>query len=363
MSTSVLRLKVRAEAYSWLKEAAAEVNTVFNYCNETNLLAITRTDRDKKWMSGFDLCLLTAGSAQYFEKIGSATIQSICVHYAQKRFLAKKQKLRWRVSNGARRSLGWVPFKAVNLKRKGNSLRFAGKTFRVFESDRLADVKWRQGCFSEDSCGDWWLCLPVEYLVKQSIAPLEAVGIDLGLKTIATTNDGDTLDAGRWTQRHAERLAMAQRRGHKKQAKRIHRMIARQRKDALHKFSTRIVSQYQSIYVGDVSSNKLVKTKMAKSVMDSGWGILKKFLHYKSLSAGRSFEVFNEKFTTRSCSSCGALTGPTGLDMLVVRQWKCAACEAEHDRDINAAKNILTVGLRCRASVRGNELSPLVVAA
>jgi len=117
--TRTLRLKVRAEAYAWLNAAAVEVNEVFNYCNETSLKAATRTDKKQKWMSGFDLCNLTAGASEYFDKIGVNTIQSICIHYAQKRQAARRLKLRWRVSRGPRRSLGWVPFKAASLKRKG----------------------------------------------------------------------------------------------------------------------------------------------------------------------------------------------------------------------------------------------------
>jgi hypothetical protein len=98
--TRTLRLKVRAEAYSWLNAAAVEVNEVFNYCNETSLKAATRTDKKQKWMSGFDLCNLSAGASEYFDKIGADTIQSICVHYAQKRQAARRLKLRWRVSRG-----------------------------------------------------------------------------------------------------------------------------------------------------------------------------------------------------------------------------------------------------------------------
>lgn len=356
--TRTLRFKVRPESYPWLNAAAVEVNAVFNYCNETSLKAATRTDLKRKWMSGFDLCYLTAGSAAEFERIGADTIQSICTHYAQKRRAAKKLKLRWRVSRGARRSLGWIPFKAASLKRKGNALRFAGKTFRVFEAARLDGMKWKAGCFAQDAVGDWWLCLPVEYQAEETVAPREMVGIDLGLKTIATTSDGEKLEAGRWTQGHADRLAMAQRRGHKQQAKRIHRRIARCRQDALHKFSRKIVDQYQMIVVGDVSSTRLVKTRMAKSVLDSGWGALKTQLQYKGQQAGRSVQIVSERNTTRACSGCGALTGPTGLDMLVVRQWVCDACGEAHERDVNAARNILTVGSRCRTSVRGNESSP-----
>jgi putative transposase len=105
-----VRLKVRSESYGWLNAAAMEVNQVFNYCNETSFAAATRTDRKRKWLSGFDLCSLTAGATEYFERIGADTIQRICVEYVQKRVAAKRYRLRWRVSRGARRSLGWIPF-------------------------------------------------------------------------------------------------------------------------------------------------------------------------------------------------------------------------------------------------------------
>src|SRR5581483_4588217 len=153
--TRTLKLKVRSEAYGWLSAAAMEVNGVYNYCNEASWLAATRTDIKRKWLSGFDLCNLTSGAARYFERIGADTIQRVCTEYAQKRVAAKRPKLRWRVSRGARRSLGWIPWKAASLKRRGKALRFCGKTFRVFEAHRLEGVKWKQGCFAQDAVGDW----------------------------------------------------------------------------------------------------------------------------------------------------------------------------------------------------------------
>jgi putative transposase len=354
--TRTLRLKVRPETYGWLSAAAIEANQVFNFCNEASLLAASRTDSMRKWFSGFDLCKLTSGSARYFERIGAHTIQRICVEYAQKRSAAKRRRLRWRVSRGARRSLGWVPFKAASLKRKGRALRFCGKTFRIFEAERLNGVIWGQGCFAQDAVGDWWLCLSVEQPVEQSPAPEESVGIDLGLKDIAVTSDGDRLEAGRFYRGLETQIAQAQRRGHRRQAKRLHRKAARRRADALHKFSRRVVNQYETIVVGDVSSQKLVRTPMAKAVLDSGWSMLKRMLQYKGEYAGRSVEVVSERNTTRACSFCGALLGPKGKDMLVVRYWECSECGAGHDRDINAARNILFVGLRKQASVRGNGL-------
>jgi IS605 OrfB family transposase len=359
--TRTLKLKVRPESYGWLRAAAVEVNQVFNYCNETSFLAATRTDRKRKWLSGFDLCALTAGASGFFECIGADTIQRICTEYAEKRATAKRRRLRWRVSRGARRSLGWIPFKVASLKRKGRALRFCGKTFRVFEAERLEGVKWQQGCFAQDAVGDWWLCLPVEYKVEPNAAPDEWVGIDLGLKETAVTSEGERLECGRFYRGLEAKIAQAQRRGHKRQAKRLHRKAARRRADALHKFSREMVDQYEYIVVGDVSSPKLAKTRMAKSVLDSGWGMLKRMLQYKGEHAGRSVAVVSERNTTRACSFCGTLSGPTGQDMLVVRRWECPECGAGHDRDENAARNILFAGLRMRASVRGNESSQTMI--
>src|ERR1700728_692186 len=159
--TRTLRWKVRTEAYAWFNAAANEVNEVFNYCNETSYKAATRTDLKRKYMSGFDLGNLTAGATQYFDKIGAETIQSVCNHYAQKRQAARRLRLRWRVSRGARRSLGWIPFKAASLKRKGVCLRFAGKCVRVFERERLEGVKWQGGGIRTGTGPTFQNCEPV----------------------------------------------------------------------------------------------------------------------------------------------------------------------------------------------------------
>jgi len=355
--TRTLRLKVCPESYPWLNAAAVEVNAVFNYANEMSYNTARRTDRKRKWLSGYDLCNLTAGATEYFERIGADTIQRVCVEYAQKRSAARRLKLRWRVSRGPRRSLGWVPMKAASLKRKGNALRFCGKTFRVFERERLEGVKWQQGCFAQDAVGDWWLCLPVKVEQALAVAPREAVGIDLGLKDVATTSEGERLEAIRFYRDARCKLGMLQRRGQLRQAKRLHRRIRRRRQDACHKFSRKIIDTYQNIVVGDVSSLKLVKTKMATAVLDSGWGLLKQMLLYKSEHAGRSVKIVDERNTTRDCSSCGARTGPSGLRQLVVRHWVCVNCGESHDRDVNSARNILIAGSRCGTSVSGNELS------
>jgi putative transposase len=242
----------------------------------------------------------------------------------------------------------------VQLKRNGRSLRFSGKAFRVFEQTLLDGMTWKSGCFAQDAVGDWWLCVPVERPMAVSQAVHAAVGLDLGLKDTVATSDGEKLEAGRFYRQIEQKIAQAQRRGHRRQAKRLHRRAARRRKDALHKFSTKIVERYQTIVVGDVSSLKLAKTRMAKSVLDAGWGMLKTQLQYKGQQAGRCVQIVNERNTTRTCSGCGSLTGPAGPDMLAVRTWMCGECGVTHDRDVNAARNIRSAG-RCPRSVSGNE--------
>jgi len=147
-SVRTLRLKVKAEGYAWLNAAAIEVNQVWNYANATSYKAARPFAGPAKWLTAFDLDKLTAGASEYFERIGSETIQRINAEFATRRRQFRRTKLRWRVSSGSKRSLGWIPFKAVQLKRKAKSLRFSGKSFRVFEQHLLQDIHWKSGCFA-----------------------------------------------------------------------------------------------------------------------------------------------------------------------------------------------------------------------
>jgi hypothetical protein len=196
--TRTLRLKVKKNSYAWLNAAAIEANQVWNWGAEISAKAARPCTGSAKWLTGFDLNMLSSGAAKYFHKIGADTIQRVNGEYALKRHAAKRHRLRWRASGGSRRALGWVPFKAENLKRKGRAVRFRGKHFRVFESEHLEEMKWKQGCFAQDAVGDWWLCLPVTVRIEESVAPLEKVGIDLGVKDIAVTSDGMRCEKGRF---------------------------------------------------------------------------------------------------------------------------------------------------------------------
>ncbi|BAP41753.1 transposase [Pseudomonas sp. StFLB209] len=183
--------------------------------------------------------------------------------------------------------------------------------------------------------------------VDRQLSPgQDAVGIDLGLKTTATCSDGDRLESGRFYRDLERALGTAQRAGKKARVRAIHAKIANRRKDCLHKFSNALVARCGVIVVGDVNSLKLAKTRMAKSVLDAGWGQLKTMLEYKCDHAGTVFKVVSERNTTQTCSSCKQLpdSRPRGIAGLGIREWTCCGGGATHDRDVNAAKNILALG-------------------
>ena len=318
---------------------AVETNQVWNFSNELS----DRMIRERgHWMSGFDFSPYTVGASKEFEHIGSSTIQQVCEEFASKRRAAKKRKLRWRKSFGDKRSLGWVPFKARSTKYKSGQVFFAGHWFKIWDSYGFTpDTKFRAGCFTEDARGRWYFCAAVAVEIKPT-GGQDKIGIDLGLKTTATCSDGTQLH-GRNYRELEQDLAKAQRARRKKRARAIHAKIKNRRQDALHKFSTSLVNRCGEIYVGNVSSSKLSKTKMAKSVFDAGWYSLKTMLEYKSQQAGIVYKEVNEAYSTRMCNECGALTGPQGLIGLSVRNWECD-CGISHDRDVNSARVILRFG-------------------
>lgn len=324
-----------------LRAMAVEVNQTWNYVNALS----ERMIRERRhWMTSFDFHPYLKGASREFEHIGSSTIQEVAEQFASKRRAAKRVRLRWRKSFGTRRSLGWVPFKARATRYRNGQVFFAGHWFRVWDSYGLSGTTFRAGCFCEDARGRWYFCAAVTVPV-QPTAGQDVIGIDLGLKTTATCSDGTALD-GRNYRDLEPKLAVAQRAGKKKRVQAIHAKITNRRKDAAHKFSRALVNRCGEIYVGNVSPSKLTKTNMAKSVNDAGWASLKTMLEYKSQQAGIVYKEVNEAYTTQACSCCGSIShsSPKGRAGLGIREWTCQACGTRHDRDINAARNILALG-------------------
>ena len=127
----------------------------------------------------------------------------------------------------------------------------------------------------------------------------------------------------------------------------MHRKVKRRRQDARNKYCRNIVNTYQHIYVGNLSPSKMSQSKLkgqAKSVYDASIGMAYSTLEAMGRRAGRVVKKVSERNSSRMCSNCQALTGPTGLDGCVVRQWVCSACGIAHDRDTNSGNIICQVG-------------------
>lgn len=345
-----LKVRIKDRHTPLLRQWAAEVNQVWNWANEVSHKAATPYVGPRRFLSGFDLNNLAVGATkgEAAFAIPSATIQQVCEKLATRRRQFKRTKLNWRVSNpkSARRSLGWIPFKVRQLKLKNGLLRFNGVDFKVWDSWGLDGYELRSGSFSEDARGRWYLNICVQ-VGAVPLGGTEAVGVDLGLKETAVCSNGKRL-IGRHYRKSEQQLAKAQRAKNKRRTRAIHAKIKNQRKDALHKFSTGLVRTSGAIFVGNVSSAKLVKTTMAKSTLDASWSMLKTMLDYKCRRAGVVFEVVDESFTSQTCSECGCLPAsrPRGIAGLGIREWACDDCGTVHDRDVNAAKNILAAGHR-----------------
>lgn len=334
MITYKFRLKDSSTA--WLNKAARAVNFVWNYCNETSHFAIKNRN---KFLSGFDLNYLTSGSCKEL-KISSSTVQEVCEEYALRRKQFKKIKLKWR----SKKSLGWVPFKGHYVKIINDSITYNKNKVKFWKSREIVG-KIRSGSFSQDARGRWYINIVADGLSVDA-SPDASVGIDLGLKDLATLSNGVKYKSMKYFRRYERLLKLSQKDKKKKRTKALHAKIKNSRLDNNHKISTEISSEFNFIFVGNVSSSNLIKTKMAKSVLDAGWGQLKTFLKYKAIRhSGKMYEI-NEYLTSQTCSSCGttSASSPRGLKGLGIREWVCDNCGAVHDRDVNAALNILRLG-------------------
>ena len=306
-------------------------------CNEAQR-HVLRWDR---WLSAFDLMMLTAGTAKELN-IHAHTIQRVCKAYVDARQTHHKAWLRWR----GRKSLGWIPFNTGHVAFDGAVFKFRGRQYQTMHLRAMAPgIKIGAGSFNQDARGHWYLNCPIE-IAEANSTPNTCVGVDLGLHSLASMSDGTKIEAPRFYRKSEAFLAIVQRARKTRRVRAIHAKIANRRKDFLHKASAKLTKDFGLIVVGDVSPSKLTQTTMAKSVLDAGWSDFKNMLSYKSIRNGGSMIEVSEAYTTQVCSTCGALpmSRPKGIADLSKRMWRCDDCETVHDRDQNAAQNIRRIG-------------------
>ncbi|GHH32062.1 RNA-guided endonuclease InsQ/TnpB family protein [Lentzea cavernae] len=204
--------------------------------------------------------------------------------------------------------------------------------------------------------GRWYVTFAVDTAAPATLpATGRAVGVDLGLKDFAVTSDGERIRNPRHLDRKARNLARYQRRmarterGSRNRLKAkskvaaAHRKIRHTRQDFLHRTSTRLVRAADVIVIEDLAVANMVRNRrLARAISDAGWGEFRAMLEYKAQRAGRVLVVVDRWYpSSKTCSACGHLLAELALS---TRCWTCPVCRSRHDRDINAAKNILAAG-------------------
>ncbi|MET7540611.1 RNA-guided endonuclease TnpB family protein [Streptomyces sp. NPDC005349] len=227
---------------------------------------------------------------------------------------------------------------------------------------------------SQDAAGRWFVSLLCE---DPSVSPLpvtdQAVGIDVGLDHLLALSTGEKIANPRHERKDRTRLVKAQRNLSRKakgdganraKARRkvagIHARIADRRRDHLHKLSTRLVRENQTLVIEDLTVRNMVKNRsLARAISDAAWSDFRSLLEYKAAWYGREVIAVDRFFpSSKLCSHCGALAKKMPLH---VRTWTCDSCGTTHDRDTNAANNLLAAGLAvtaCGAGVRPQRRTP-----
>lgn len=264
-------------------------------------------------------------------------------------------------------------FPKFKSKRAKNS--FTAPQYSSIEGDKLFIIKFKEGIkcrvhrevkgkigkvtITKTPSGKYFASVFTE---EEYVTPFEktnkSVGLDLGLKDLLTTSEGEVFANNRYTKKSESRLVTAQRhlsrkkkgsRGFEKQrlkVARLHEKISNTRADYLHKCSISLIRRYDIICIEDLNVKGMVRNHhLAKSIYDASWGTFLNMLTYKTEWNDKKVVKIDRFFpSSQTCSSCGYLNKDT--KKLSIREWECPSCHTHHDRDVNAAINILRVGLK-----------------
>jgi putative transposase len=209
---------------------------------------------------------------------------------------------------------------------------------------------------SQDAAGRWFVSLLCDDTITPAPATTNAVGVDAGITSLLTLSTGEKITNPRHERKDRTRLAKAQRELSRKakgdganrakarrKVARIHARIADRRRDFLHKLTTRLVRENQTVVIEDLTVRNMVKNhKLARAISDASWRELRTMLEYRTAWYGRELVVVDRFFpSSKLCGACGAIRAKLPLN---VRTWTCE-CGVVHDRDVNAANNLLAAGL------------------
>ena len=338
MIVRTLKLRLSKSQEQQLEQWLWNLTGLYNW----GIKKIEHDANNKIFYSTFDFVNLIADHSKRME-IPSHTMQGTlqqAYNAWQMCFkkIAKKPKLK-----GQRNKLNSIPFPDPLREPKNNKIGIPCLGKIRYHKQELPVAKIKCGRILKKASG-WYLCLWLDTDNKFEVKDTnKAVGIDPGFSTLLTLSDGTKIENPRELRKGERRIAQAQRGNNKRLSARLQEKQANRRNDRNHKISRWLVENYKTIYYSDDNFKSMSK-HFGKSVAEAGLGDLMNKTTYKSKICGREFKSVNSKNTTMTCSVCGALTGPTGLDGLAVRYWVCSACGAQHDRDFNSSHVVYNIG-------------------
>ncbi|WP_223281108.1 RNA-guided endonuclease InsQ/TnpB family protein [Streptomyces antnestii] len=364
---------------------AAELSRTFGCVRKVyNLALVARTEawaRQERVNYNATSAMLTAWKRTeelaFLNDVSSVPLQQTLRHLqtAFTNFFAKRARYpRFKSRKKARKSAEYTT----------SGFRFRDGRLTLAKMNEPLDIVWSRPLplgvkpstvtVSQDAAGRWFVSLLCE---DPSVSPLpasgQAVGIDVGLEHLLTLSTGEKIANPRHGRKDRARLAKAQRKLSRKakgdganrakarrKVARIHARIADRRRDHLHKLTSRLVRENQTLVIEDLTVRNMVKNRsLARAISDAAWSGFRGMPEYKAAWYGREVIAVDRFFpSSKLCGHCGTLAKRMPLH---VRTWTCGNCGTTHDRDTNAANNLLAAGLAvtaCGAGVRPQRRTP-----
>ena len=336
---------------------------IYNYALEKKIKAYKK---DKTRLSRFDLSadipwLKKREETEWLEEVNSQSLQMSLKNMDEafvRFFREKKGFPRFKSKHHSRKSFSVPQSIKVDWKNKIISVPKI-KNMR-FALDRNPEGTIKSAVVSKTPTNKYFISVLVDTGTKpppkHQIKEETSIGVDLGIKDFLTTSNGEKVDNPKHLKKHLFKLKKLQCRASKKKkgsqnrrkanlrVSKLHERIHNSRTDFLHKTSSKLISENKTICLEDLNVREMMRNHcLAQSIQDCSWSKFNEFLEYKAEWSGVNIvRIGRFEPSSKMCSKCGWINKDLKLSD---REWKCESCDVDHDRDINAAKNILDFGL------------------